>query len=658
MTVMFGTVSWLRGAIVGAALLALPAAGAGAGPAAPESTLVRYRWAVSVPLRDGVKLHASLYTPRQSAGPVPCVFTLTPYTTQSYHDRGVAYASHGLVYLVVDSRGRGDSEGQFKPFIQEANDGYDVTEWLAQQPYCNGKVAMSGGSYTGYDQWATAKEFPPHLATIVPTAAPYAGVDFPMRGGNFYPYLVQWLTMVAGHTLQGSVAADGPLWNATFREWFESGLPFSQLDAMSGGVSPVFHEWLAHPQPDPYWDSFNPTPEQYARLAIPILTITGSYDDDQPGALTHYRQYMRYASPQGRARHFLVIGPWDHAGTHAPAPQVGGLSFGPASLLDIAQLHVDWYAWTMRGGPQPDFLRQAVAYYVTGAELWRYADSLEAVTREQEDLYLVSDGRATDVLHPGMLLNAQRAGPADRYVYDPRDISLARLEEGTDPASLTDQSLLRANRDKLLVYHTETLAEDTEISGFFSLSVWLSIDQPDTDFEASVYELRQDGTSVLLTRDLQRARYRESSRQPKLITDARPLPYQFNGFTFMSRRLSRGSRLRLVFGPVNSIFAEKNHNSGGEVSAEAAGDSRKVTVRLYHDAAHPSVLHVPLGAAPSRGFGASAESSCPIPASLSGCRSCSATRATAAQRPHARQGPESTGPADACLNYWSHTLCL
>ena len=556
----------------------------------------RFEWSIDVPLRDGVKLHASRYTPKDAHGPTPCVVTLTPYTTQSYHDRGTYYSAHGLTYLVVDSRGRGDSGGQFNPFIQEARDGYDVVEWAARQLFCNGKVAMSGGSYTGYDQWATAKEFPPHLTTIVPTASPYAGVDFPMRGGNFYPFLVQWLTMVGGHTLQGSLVADQAMWAATFREWFESGRPYCELDKMSGHVWPVFHEWLAHPDVDGYWDRYNPTPEQYAKLSLPILTITGSYDDDQPGAIQHYRQFMKYASAQARARHYLVIGPWDHAGTHAANAQVGGLTFGPASLVDIAKLHVDWYAWTLSGGSKPEFLKAPVAYYVIGADQWRYAQTLDAVTREHRSLYLSSDGNATGVFHSGALRDSAGSGRPDSYLYDPRDIAIAAVEEKVDPSSLTDQSLTLANEGKLLVYHGEPFAQNTEISGFFSLSAWISLNQPDTDFSVAIYEIRSDGSSVLLTRDIQRARYRESPRHPVLVTNSEPLNYQFNGFTFVARRVEKGSRLRLVVAPVNSIYAQKNHNSGKDVSNESADDSRTVTVKLFHDEAHPSVLRVPIGA--------------------------------------------------------------
>ncbi|HZP67511.1 MAG TPA: CocE/NonD family hydrolase, partial [Rudaea sp.] len=110
-----------------------------------------FRWGVKIPLRDGVRLNATLYRPQGQAEPLPCIFTLTPYISQSYHDRGMYFAAHGYVFLTVDVRGRGNSEGEFTPLLQEAKDGHDVVEWLAQQSYCNGKITMWGGSYAGYD---------------------------------------------------------------------------------------------------------------------------------------------------------------------------------------------------------------------------------------------------------------------------------------------------------------------------------------------------------------------------------------------------------------------------------------------------------------------------------------------------------------------------
>jgi putative CocE/NonD family hydrolase len=565
-------------------------------PPVPDAALVEFRWDVKIPLRDGIHLSATVYTPRNQKAPAPCVFTLTPYIAQSYHDRGIYFAARGYPFLTVDVRGRGNSEGQYDPLMQEARDGYDVVEWLAKQPYCNGKITMWGGSYAGYDQWATAKEFPPHLATIVPVAAPYAGVDFPMRNNIFYPYDLQWLAFTSGHTSQDKIFGDSLLWGAKNRLWFESGAPFKDLDTQLGIPSPIFQRWIEHPHPDAFWDAYNPTAEQYARLAIPILTITGAYDGDQPGALTHYREYMKNASAEGRARHYLIIGPWDHAATRTPRAEIGGLKFEPASLVDLPQLHLEWYAWTMQNGPKPQFLQKPVAYYVMGAERWRYADTLEAVTSRSPAYFLDSNGDASDVLAAGALRNESAKGKPDHYVYDPRDLSGAEYEATSESAEdLTDQHQAFAQVGKQLVYHTAPFEKDTEISGFFKLSAWIGIDQPDTDFSVTVFEIRPDGRSITLTSDLLRARYRESWRKPTLITTHAALRYNFDRFTFVSRRIGKGSRLRLIVSPINSIFTEKNYNAAGEVSQQSMKDARSVVVTLYHDRAHPSALYVPFG---------------------------------------------------------------
>ena len=578
-------------------LLALSPLAAVAEEAKPavDAAHVNFQWNMKIPLRDGVKLSANVYTPRDQKSPAPCLFTLTPYIAQSYHDRGMYFAAHGFPFLSVDVRGRGNSEGTFRPLIQEAQDGYDVVEWLARQPYCNGKVAMWGGSYAGYDQWATAKEFPPHLATIVPAAAPYAGVDFPSRGNVFDTYVIQWLTFTDGHASQINLFSDFPFWFAKERQWFESGSAFKDLDTQIGNPSATFQEWIAHPTLGAYWDAYNPTAEAYAKLSIPILTITGSYDGDQPGALAHYQEYGKHASAQGQARHYLIIGPWDHAGTRTPKADVGGLTFGPASLVDLPQLHLDWYAWTMQGGPKPAFLQKRVAYYVMQADKWRYADSLEGVTAESRALYLDSTVNATDVLASGSLRTESTKGQPDHYVYDPREPGNAALETTLDPESLTDQTLVYARRGKQLVYHSAPFDKDTEVSGFFKLSAWFAIDQPDTDFAVVVYEIRPDGGSIRLSDDRQRARYRDSAYHATLVTTRKPLRYDFSHFTFTSRVISKGSRLRLVIGPIDSINSQRNFNAGGDVSVESRRDARPVTVTLFHDKAHPSALYVPYG---------------------------------------------------------------
>lgn len=557
------------------------------------------RWGVKIPLRDGIHLNATLYTPIAQESPSPVIFTLTPYIGQTYHDRGLYFAAHGYPFLAVDVRGRGNSEGVFDPNINEGRDGYDIVEWLAKQPYCNGRVAMWGGSYAGADQWTTAANCPPHLVSIVPVASPFIGVDFPIRNNIPTTYLMQWLTLVSGRASQDKLFFDSQsFWNQSFQRWFEYGASFKELDSFVGNPSEVFQRWIGHPYQDRYWDAYNPRSEQYARLSIPILTITGCYDVDQLGALTHYREHLRNASDENRARHYLVIGPWDHAGTRTPQAEFGGLTCGPASLVDLGKIHVEWYAWVMRDGPKPDFLKKNVAYYVMGADRWRYADSLEEITSRTEPLYLQSIGNPIDVFQSGSLGSESRAQISpDVYIYDPRDVSHAPLESTLDPQSKVDQRLLYALTGRQLIYHSQSFDRDTEVSGFFKLSVWIAIDQPDTDFRASIYEIGLDGSSVLLSQDWMRARHRESLRHEILIRTSEPLRYDFSNFTFISRQVRKGSRLRLVIGPINSIHFQKNYNSGGEVAEESLKDARPVTVRLFHDQRYPSVLYVPFGRA-------------------------------------------------------------
>jgi hypothetical protein len=561
-----------------------------------ESSDVQLEWDVKLALRDGTRLSAILYRPSAAREAVPAICTMTPYVAQNYHAQGMYFARQGYVFLAVDVRGRGNSEGVFHP-LNEARDGYDVVEWLAEQPFCNGKVAMWGLSYLAYCQWATASQCPPHLITIVPAAAAYFGVDIPMRGNVFSAYMVRWLMAVSGRTLQDRIVSDQAFWNSKFQQAFAAGIPFAQLDAWVGNRSSLFQEWIEHPSRDEYWARYNPTSAQYAKLAIPILTITGTYDDDQPGALEHYRQHLHSATPAQRAQHYLIIGPWDHPGTQRPKEEFAGFKVGPASLLDLERLHVEWYAWTLRGGPRPEFLCKNVAYYVTGAEEWRYADTLDAITARHEVLYLQSSGNPVDVFSSGILGRVPQASVRpDSYTYDPNAVAHSRLEAQTDPDNLVDPRMMNAASGRQLVYHSSPLSEALEVSGFFRLSMWLAIDQADTDFLAAVYEVALDGTVLLLTKDWLRARYRSGPRDPRLIRTTTPLRYDFEHFTFVARRLSPGSRLRLVFGAIDSIHWERNRNSGGCVAHESLSDARPVHVQLYHDEEHPSALSVPIAA--------------------------------------------------------------
>jgi putative CocE/NonD family hydrolase len=570
-----------------------PGSGRDEEKAAEVSKNIDFMWGVKIPMGDGVRLNATIYKPKASE-PTPVIFTLTPYISDSYHPTAWYFAQKGYAFALVDCRGRGNSEGEFEPFVNEGRDGHDVVEWLASQPWCNGAVTMWGGSYGGFDQWMTLKEFPPHLKTIVPVASAHSGVDFPFFKNIFFLYEMQWLTLTSGMTGNATLFAEASFWIEKFRERYLNQRPFKELDQIVGNTTTHFQTWLQHPTPDEYWDRMKLTQEEYSRIKLPILSITGHYDDDQPGAMYYYHQHMQSAS-RARDEHYLIIGPWDHAGTRTPNKEFGGLKFGEACMLDMNKLHKEWYDWTLKGGAKPEFLKKRVAYYVMGAEEWKYADSLEAISDTTLRLYLSSvNGQANDVFRSGALdETAPGQCSPDQYVYDPLDTRPAELEREEVKDYLTDQRYALNLFGNGLVYHSAPFAEDMEITGYVRLVAWIALDVPDTDFQVTLSEILLDGSPMRLTQDMLRARYRESLRQEKLVVPGEINRYEFTGFTFFSRRIAKGSRLRLLITCPNSIHLQKNYNSGGVIAEESGEDARTAHVTLYHDSHHASFLELP-----------------------------------------------------------------
>lgn len=563
-------------------------------PVINQERNISLQWGVKIPMRDGVKLNATVYKPKNNEK-LPVIFTLTPYIADNYHDRAMYFSKNGYVFVIVDARGRGNSEGLFKPFEQEPHDTHDVIEWLANAPWSNGKVAMWGGSYGGFNQWSALKEYSPHLITIVPAAAAYPGRDFPFLKNIFMPYNVQWLMYTNGVTGNTKLFNEQSFWIAQFRELYFNHLPFDSLDLISGNYSPLFHQWLSHPTPDVYWDDMSPNLKEYANIHIPILTITGIYDDDQIGALTYYREHMKYGSDSSKANHYLIIGPWDHAGTRTPTSEIGGLKFDDEALLDLNQLHKEWYDWTLKNGKKPNFLKNRVAYYIPGAERWNYAPSLESITQSRQLYYLHSDGKISDVFHSGVLDEKKPTmESADIYIYNPLDTRPGDFEKEEIKNTITDQRSVLNLFGNGVVYHTEPFPNPFIIAGNMKFIVWIAMDAPDTDFEAKVYEIHPDGTSIVLASDQIRARYNQSLRKEHWIAPGVITRFEFNHFQFFSRAIAKGSRLRLVLKCPNSIFTQKNYNTREIVSSESGKNSSIAHIQVYHDEQHASFLEVPI----------------------------------------------------------------
>jgi uncharacterized protein len=235
---------------------------------------------------------------------------------------------------------------------------------------------------------------------------------------------------------------------------------------------------------------------------------------------------------------------------------------------------------------------------VVGDEKWKYASSLEEIPARAQKMYLSSDSGARDVFHSGSLETKapkkDRQAHTDTFTYDPLDNRFGDLERKEIKDYLTDQTYDLNLFGNGLVYHSAPFTKNIEITGWVKLFAWMELDVPDTDFTVLLSEVLPNGKVIKLTQDWLRARYRQSFRVEKLIVPGEINLYTFEGFTFFSRRIAKGSRLRLIISCPNTIFWEKNYNRGGVVAEESGKDARTAHVMLYHDADHPSYLELPV----------------------------------------------------------------
>jgi MHS family alpha-ketoglutarate permease-like MFS transporter len=549
-----------------------------------EPTYTAY-WGVKIPMRDKIALNATVYRPAGQTKKLPIIMAMTPYVSDRFHDVGAYFAQHDYVFAVVDSRGRGNSEGNFDPWFQEGRDGYDAVEWLARQDYADGQVATWGGSYSGKNQWLIASLLPPSLKTIAPASAGLVGYDMGMKRNIPFPYMQRWLTAITGKTANSELFKDNAYWNKHFFELAKGFVPYRAFDELSGNPSPIWKSWVAHPSVDEFWDAATPTNSQFAAITIPVLSITGTYDDAETGTLEFIRRHQVATSERARNATFVVVGPWDHAGSRKPKRTVGGLDFGAASIVDVNALHVAWYDWIMKGRARPSFLRDHFNYYLAGAAKWRSTTSIDAATVRHKCFFLSSPNRsASSLTEKGSIVDRAPQQQPDSYRYDPGEPGRNEGVEGAEAVSphyLLDDAAVRRINGEGLIYETEALSQPINLVGRPTASLLVALDVPDTDIRVALYEVRGKRSAVFLGQDQIRARYRESPRIAVPVIPGKSELYRFDQFPFIARSIPAGSRIRFVISPLGlSIHQQRNRNSGKVVADETRADNTIATVTL------------------------------------------------------------------------------
>ena len=568
-----------------------------------------------IPMRDGATLHAAIWRPRQDDRPVSVVLEITPYGVDHLHPDGVFWATNGFAYVAIDVRGRGNSDGEFVPFLNDADDGYDAVEWCAEQPWCDGKVALHGGSYTGINQYLILAAAPPSLCAITPDSTTGHGNDVP-RGGVSATFELSWRRLISNRTTQFEIGGDRAAWHGALWEAARTGA--SLVEAARAAGSPV-DEWalevVDHAEPGPHWERFRASPEALAATNVPVLSITGMYDDSSGGTIANWRRFQACAPATTVAASHLVIGPWDHMGTHFGDGRVGELQFGPDATVPLAELRRDWLRHVLHGAPAPSFLRDTIVLYLTGEEAWRSAASLDACTTGNVHRFLRSVPGGMDSGHSGWIDDEPADGPDATITCDPTDFRTHRAElesreAGTGPEStfhraapMNDFMTTLAGNDPTnerfvieidgqgVVYTSAPLTTAIDIVGEPELHLHLSCDQRDVDLAVIVHEVTPTGASIFLTSDLLRLSCRAYDGGHEWLVPGEVTPVTFARFKWCQRRVQPGSRLRVAIRHASSIQLTPYPHG-------RPADAPITHVTIHHDAPRAPRFVLPLATTP------------------------------------------------------------
>lgn len=512
---------------------------------------MRAEYGLATVLRDGVALSTNLYLPDED-GPFPLVLVRTCYnkSNRRFEDLAGLFCAHGFAFAVNDVRGRGDSGGRWIPWENEFNDGYDVIEWAAGQPWCSGRVGTLGGSYEAWVQWAAADMHPPHLAAMVTSGSPgHWFHDWPFREGAFAAadYL-EWLNLTSGRTNQPAFLPS--------LESIRNHADLGTIDAALGRPMPAWQHCLAHPQHDAYWQGL--AIRNYARMDVPALHITGYYDPCAPGQIHHF-QSMRRLSPAGD-RQCLLIGPWNHGQAIHSGAAIESAHLG---LLANAsqQLRPTWLAWFdrwLKGLPNEVEGWPAVRYFSMGDSAWRDASSWPPQDAETRSFYLHRDGMLADA-------PVEAGEDALSYLYDPAEPLSAFEDLDVRLVSLEWFPYLLSRLEKrsdVLCFTSVELPAALQVAGPVELALRASSSAVDTDFVGILADLHPDGSAVMVSQGIVRASCRSAVEQPEPLTPGEAVEIRFP-LSDVAHTFRTGHRLRLLV--TSSLFPwfHPNPNTGG-----------------------------------------------------------------------------------------------
>jgi uncharacterized protein len=521
---------------------------------------------VTIMTPDGAQLAARVIRPRNGPATLPALLEFTLGDDPNSDSRETA--AHGYVGVVAYVRS--PATGQVLVFEHDGADATAVINWITRQSWSDGQVGMFGTRYSGFTAWAALRDMPPALKAVATADATAPGVDFPMRNGIFRSQGYRWIQDATNSEVPDySSDSEDASWQALEKHWYTGGQPYRELDRLAGHPSTVFQRWLSHPSYDGYWHGMVPFGAQFARIHIPVLSITGYYTAGELGSMYYFTQQLK-ANP--KANDTLVIGPWSNESIdNGPTPELRGLVLDPVAQVDLDDLRYQWFDQIFRRGPWPAFVKGRVNVELAGANDWLHAATLEEL----------ANGSLRYFLDPV----SAKPGPGARYrlalrrsVHQQPVTLLVKLSDRTDADWTPAATLVAKSLDEhnALILVSDPLSHATDLVGIPKAHLDFTPNKFDVDLAITMYEQLANGDYVPLFGPPYefRASYAHDRAHRHLLQAGVQQQLDVTMQRVLGRRLQAGSRVVICIAVIKRPDLQINYGTGGDVSTESIEDGR------------------------------------------------------------------------------------
>ena len=552
-----------------------------------SSCKIKVELGVKQTMRDGTRLSSDIYRPDDDERH-PTILTRTPYmTVQGFQRRRVTeakfFASHNYAYVTQDCRGKNDSEGIFHPFHNDAEDGYDTITWCTKQDWCDGNVGTFGASYQAWNQWATATLNHPRLRAMVSIAAlPDPVLNVPFQNGALVLWMAEWMAIVEGKRNTDASIYDT---KSLLRH-----LPLRSIDEAFGRKSQFWQNWIDHPSADSYWKEIF-YQNKYPRMKVPVLHVSGWYDDDLIGTHLNYVGMTTENLETVRNNQKLIIGPWQH---HVNvSSRLASIDFGKDALIDLGGIELKWFDRWLKGIENGVENEPPVEIFVMGANIWRKEKEWPLARTKYVPYFLHSNGSANSASGDGILdTNPPATGEhPDTYSYDPKDPCPNLYDDNQFSAEGPFDQRPIEFRNDVLVYTSPILNKSVEVTGRVHAILSASTSAIDTDFWVQLTDVHPDGYSMHLTEGIIRGRYRNSLENPQLLKPKTVYDFPID-LWIISNCFLKDHRIRIDVSSSSFPKYDRNPNTGHKFGEDA--ELVEATQTIYHDADNVSRIILPI----------------------------------------------------------------